>query len=241
MMLSIVIPVYNEKENIINQLNLIKNSINYNLEVLIVYDFDEDNTIPVVNDNIAEFHSLNIVLIKNDMGPGITNAIKKGLYSAQGEYILVLMADLCDDLVIVDEMLEKMNQGFDIVCGSRFMKGGGYEGEGLLKKYFSKIACLSLYFISGIPTHDATNNFKIYRKSMLKNIKITSNASADIALEITVKAFKNGYKVTEIPYTWIDRTSGKTNFKLFKWIPNYLKWYLYCIFKPGKRKSSLKK
>jgi len=230
-MLSIVIPVFNEDKNILELLNQIKEKINYNKEVLIIYDFDEDSTIPVVKDNLFKFKNLNITFVKNDIARGVVNALKKGFNSVKGEYTLVLMADLSDDLANTNEMIKKMDEGFDIVCGSRYLKGGRQLGGGIIKKNMSRIADLTLHFFTRIPTHDATNNFKMYRSSVLKDIKIESTGGFEIAMEITVKAFKKGYKITEIPTTWYERTAGRSNFKIWKWLPHYLKWYFYCLFK----------
>ena len=230
-MLSLVIPVFNEEKNIINLLFQIQNQINISVELLIIYDFDSDNTVPVVKENIQRFQSLNIRIIKNDISPGVVNAIKKGIYEANGEYILVIMADLSDDLKTVNIMLEKMKEGFDLVCGSRYMKGGRQIGGGHFKKTLSKIAGMSLNFFTKISTHDATNNFKMYRSSIFRIINIESSNGFEVALEITVKAFKKGFKITEVPTTWNDRAEGQSKFKLWKWLPSYLKWYFYCLFK----------
>lgn len=237
-MLSIIVPVFNEEENIIPLLVQIQEYIKTSLEVLIIYDFDDDNTLPIIKDNYDRFSNLNIKIIKNDIRPGVINAIKKGIRCASGEYILVLMADLSDDLGTVNQMLDKIEKGYDLVCGSRYIKGGSQIGGGLIKKTLSRIADVSLNFLTHIPTHDATNNFKMYRSSIFKKINIESNKGFEVALEITVKAFKNGYKITEVPTVWKDRTAGKSNFKLLKWLPNYLKWYFYCIFK-RKSKTAL--
>jgi hypothetical protein len=136
-------------------------------------------------------------------------------------------------------MEKKIKEGFDIICASRYMKGGRHIGGNLLKKNLSRIAGNSLYLLSRIPTHDATNNFKIYRKSMLDKINIESKTGAEIAIEITVKAYKKGFKITEIPYTWQERKKGETKFRFWKWIPHYLKWYFYCLFKPGIKNTNL--
>lgn len=229
-MISIVIPVYNEADNILEQLERIKKNISFIEEVLIIYDFDEDSTLPVIKDNYSTFKSLNISMVKNDINPGVVNALKKGFSIARGKYILVLMADLSDDLSIVDKMIKKMSEGYDIVCGSRYMRGGKQMGGGILKKTLSSIAGRSLHLLAGISTNDVTNNFKIYRKTMLDQIIIESTGGFEIAMEITVKAFRKDFRITEIPSTWIDRTSGKSNFKIWKWVPHYLKWYFYCIF-----------
>jgi dolichol-phosphate mannosyltransferase len=230
-MLSIVVPVFNEEKNIISLLNQIKEHINIELEVLIIYDFDNDNTIPVIKENFDSFKRLNIKIIKNNIQPGVVNAVKKGINCASGKFILVLMADLSDDLSILNSMLKEMEKGYDIICGSRYMKGGKQIGGGRFKRFLSRLADLSLNFFTKIPTHDATNNFKLYRSSIFRDINIESNNGFEVALEITVKAYKKGYKITEVPTIWKDRTAGKSNFKLWKWLPSYLKWYFYCIFK----------
>ncbi len=230
-MLSIIVPVYNEAENILNLLKQIKENIKNIGEVLIIYDFDEDNTIPIIKKNYSIFNDLNILIIKNDFGPGVVNALKKGFKSAKEKYILILMADLSDDLSIVNNMVEKMDEGFDIVCGSRYMKGGKHIGGGIFKKTLSKIAGKSLRILGRIPTHDVTNSFKLYRRSILDRITIKSSGGFEIGMEITVKSFKLVYKITEIPSVWRDREKGKSNFKIWKWMPHYLKWYFYCIFK----------
>lgn len=242
-MLSVVVPVYNEDKNIIKLFEEIKNHLtnlpgnSSHIETLIVYDFEGDTTIPVVTQNMDKFSNLNIKLVKNDYGPGVVNAIKKGFNTAKGDYILVLMADLSDDLSIVGKMVEKMDNGYDIVCGSRYIKGGKQIGGAKFKKFLSGLAGRSLRILSKIPTNDVTNNFKIYRKSVIDAINIESNGGFEIAMEITVKAFKKGYKITEIASTWTDREYGKSNFKMLKWLPHYLRWYFYCIFNKGPLKK----
>jgi dolichol-phosphate mannosyltransferase len=230
-MISIVIPVYNEAENILRQLEEIKKKVNSVTEVLIIYDFDEDSTLPVIKDNYDSFRDLNVLMIKNDIAPGVVNALKKGFSCVKGDYVLVLMADLSDDLTVVGGMVKKMEEGYDIVCGSRYMKGGKQIGGGIFKKTLSSLAGKSLHILTRIPTNDVTNNFKLYRRSVLENIRIESIGGFEIAMEITVKAFKKGYKITEISSIWTDRSSGHSNFKIWKWIPHYLRWYYYCIFK----------
>jgi len=79
------------------------------------------------------------------------------------------------------------------------------------------------------PTHDVTNNFKLYDKAFLDSITIESTGGFEIAMEITVKAFRQRRKIVELPSTWQDRTAGEANFKLWKWLPSYLRWYFYAL------------
>jgi dolichol-phosphate mannosyltransferase len=158
-----------------------------------------------------------------------SNAIKTGFEAASDGAILVVMADSSDDLAVVNAMFERISQGYDIVCGSRYMKGGKQIGGPKLKGFLSRMAGISLHWFTGIPVHDISNSFKMYRKSVLNRIQIESTGGFEIGMEIVVKAYLEGGKITEIPSIWRDRTTGTSRFKLGKWLPKYIKWYLYAI------------
>lgn len=227
-MLDIVVPVYNEAEGILKLFDEIQSEIKTEKQVLIVYDFESDTTVPVVKEHISDY-PFEIKLVLNTLGRGALNAIKMGLSTATNEMILVMMADSSDRLDVVDSMCNLMEQGYDLVCGSRYMKGGSQTGGPLLKGLFSRMAGLSLHFLTRIPTHDVTNSFKLYRKTMLDQFEIESTGGFEIGLEICVKAYINGYRITEVPSAWFEREDGKSNFHMWKWLPHYLHWYFYCI------------
>lgn len=230
-MLSVVCPVYNEAENIERLMDKLGAKASVPMEVLIVYDHEQDNTIPVVR-NISFRYPFEIRLLKNKFGAGVLNAIKTGFMESQGEAIVVVMADLSDDLSVVDEMYRLITvEDFDIVCGSRYMPGGEQVGGPLLKKFFSKAIGISLHYLTGLPTHDATNSFKMYERQFLKGFKIESKGGFEIGMELLVKAFVNGGKIAELPVTWSDRMAGKSRFCMWKWAPNYLWWYFYAFKK----------
>ena len=224
--LGIVIPVYNEAENIGETLIAIKRKIKTPYSIYIVYDFDEDNTLPVARGFLERGEDL--VFVRNPER-GVVNAIKTGLRRTEEDYLLVTMADLSDDYGVVDSMCNLMSDGYDIVCGSRYMKGGKQIGGPLVKKTLSRIADVSLKYLVGLPTHDATNSFKLYRKSMFDAIEIEGDGGFEIGMEILVKAHFAGFKITEVPCVWRDRQKGKSRFKIIKWMPKYLKWYIYAI------------
>lgn len=227
--INIVIPVYNEGENISRTLSEISTKIRTSTQIYAVYDMDEDTTIPAIKDYLSKNHQVNISLVKNKYGRGALNAIKTGFERVRDGIVLVVMADLSDDLSNVDEMLNKINQGYDLVCGSRYMKGGRQIGGPWLKKTLSRIAGVSLYYLAGLPTHDVTNSFKMYTKQLLNRISIESNGGFELGMEIVIKAFIRGYKITEVPCIWSDRSAGKSRFKLWQWLPNYLHWYWLAI------------
>jgi len=227
-MLDIVVPVYNEDKNILKLFDEIEREIKTPKHILIVYDFDEDSTIPVVRQHINDY-SFEIALVLNTFGRGVINAIKYGLKEAKEELVLVMMADSSDKLDVVDSMCQMMSQGYDLVCGSRYMKGGKQNGGPFLKSFFSRMAGLSLHFLTRVPTHDCTNSFKLYRKTMLNEFSFESTGGFEIGLEIVVKAYVNGYRIGEVPSEWFDREEGESNFHMWKWMPRYLHWYFYCI------------
>lgn len=225
--IDIVIPVYNEGENIKNTIAEIEGKVKTPWRIWVVYDFDEDTTVPPVKALIEQ--GKNVKLLKNKYGRGALNAIKTGLETVDMDAVLVAMGDLSDDMVAVDKMMELMRKGYDLVCGSRYMKGGRQIGGPPLKSFMSKMAGISLHIITGIPTHDISNSFKLYSRKMLEKITIESTGGFEIGMEIVVKAFTMGYKIGEVPSTWKDRSAGESRFKLWQWLPKYLHWYWYAI------------
>ncbi|MBN3039159.1 MAG: glycosyltransferase [Candidatus Omnitrophica bacterium] len=235
-MLNIVIPVYNEPENIKDTFTELAEKVKTPHSTFIIYDLDEDKTLPVVRDFMKSDQNIN--LVKNKYGRGVLGAIKTGFENIDEGVILVAMADLSDDFSKVDEMFKKIDQGYGLVCGSRYMKEGRQIGGPILKKTLSRLAGISLYYLAGLPTHDPTNNFKMYTKKLLDDITIESKGGFEIAIEIVVKAHCKGYKITEVPIISQDRKVGKSRFKLFKWLPKYLYWYFVALknrFKIKKR------
>lgn len=223
-----IVPVYNEGSNIANALAELYTTVNHPKRVLIVYDFDEDDTIPVVRELAPRYAG--VELVRNNLGGGVINAIRTGVKAAHSDIVIVSMADLSDDLSVVDDMVRLIRDGgFDIVCASRFMRGGRQVGGPALKRWLARVAGVSLYWLRALPTHDATNAFRAYRLSVLQTIPIESSGGFEYSLEITAKAHVAGHRVTEVPAIWCDRTAGRARFRLIKWLPHYLKWYVYAL------------
>ena len=226
--LTIVIPVYNEGANFPALWSEMTQHLKFPFTALVAYDFDADDTLPVAQQIIAQGDT-RLKLVRNTYGRGVVGAIRTGFDAAAPGPVLVVMADLSDDLGQVGRMLELYRQGNHIVVGSRYMKGGKLIGGPWFKQMLSRLSGLSLCWLRGIPTHDATNAFKIYDRAMLGSIQIESKGGFELSLEITVKAFLRGYVITETPSTWRDRTAGTSRFRLWKWLPHYLKWYFMAF------------
>lgn len=221
--LAIVLPVYNEGETVEPVLRGLSAGVSTPHELVVVYDFDEDTTVPVVTRLAAEITGLRG--LRNELGRGVLNAMKAGIAGTDAPYVLISMADGSDEPGVVDPMVGLARSGADVVSASRYMRGGGQIGGPRLKRLMSRAAGLTLHWFAGVPTHDPTNNFKLYSRRFLDSVTIESTAGFELALELTVKATLMGRPVAEVPTTWRDRTAGESNFKLRKWLPHYLHWY----------------
>jgi glycosyltransferase involved in cell wall biosynthesis len=232
--LAIVLPVYNEGEAVEPVLRALASSVTTPHELVVVYDFDGDTTVPVVQRLQRDIPQLRG--LRNDLGRGVLNAMKAGIAGTGAPYVLISMADGSDDPRAVDRMVELAREGADVVAASRYMKGGRQIGGPPLKRLMSRVAGLTLHWFARVPTHDPTNNFKLYSRRFLEATTIESTAGFELALELTVKATLERRKVAEIPTTWRDRTAGASNFKLRKWLPHYLHWYLTALTRrrPGR-------
>lgn len=228
MRLAIIIPAHNEQDNIVDIINKIESFLDIAHELIVVNDHSTDDTAKLVQ-SLSRRYS-NIRLVENLNDRGFANALRTGFANNNAEVVVPLMADLCDDLHTIGEMFSKINEGYDIVCGARYIKGGARLGGSQIKGFFSSFAGKSLHYLLGIPTHDIANAFKMYRKNVIDSIDIQSRGF-EISMEIPLKAYYLGFKITEVPTVWRERTKGKSSFRMFRLFPNYLKLYLWAIFK----------
>jgi dolichol-phosphate mannosyltransferase len=226
---SVVMPVYNEGANIAAACRQLREQLPPGYELLVCYDFDEDNTLPALAALPARDKPPLIRPVRNRLGPGVRYAIEAGFQAAAAPVVIVSMADLSDDYSRIEEMISRAEAGADVVCASRYMKGGRQIGGPFLKTLLSRLAGLTLHWFTGLPTHDPTNSFKAYRRDFLRRTTIESAAGFCLGLELTVKAHFTGGRVEEVPACWTDRAAGSSRFRLRAWLPHYLKWYLWAV------------
>lgn len=224
----IVIPVYNEKENFQTTFGLIRDRVRSDWRVLLVYDFPEDTTLLIAEPISREDSRLH--LIRNPHR-GALNAIKAGFAAAEADAVLLLMVDDPQSIIErIDALVEKFYaEQATIGVASRYMRGGSHTGGPWLKGFLSRMAGLSLHYVIGLPTHDATYATRLYRKSFLRSVTIEAEKGFEMTLELTLKAYFTGGKIIEIPVDWHERILGESRFPLMKWLPAYLKWYLWGI------------
>jgi dolichol-phosphate mannosyltransferase len=226
-MISLVVPVFNEADNIQAFLRDVDEKVLESHETLLVYDFPEDTTLPAVA--AMQPPSSSVRLVHNTIGRGVLNALKAGLAASKGDVVVVMMADCSDEAGDVAGMAALIRGGADVVAGSRYVQGGKQVGGPWLKRTLSRLAGMSLHYLAGLPIHDATNNFRAYSRRVVEQFTIESGAGFSVAMELTLKAHWNGWRVTEVPTTWRDRTAGASRFRLWAWLPHYLRWYFQAM------------
>ena len=199
---SIILPVYNEDGNIAACLRGLGRAMaGLDHEILVCYDFDEDKTLPAIA--AMEDRPTTVKTVRNTLGRGVAFAIRAGFQAARGDVVVTTMADLSDPPEVIPLMARKIREeGADVVSGSRYMKGGSQSGGPPFKVLLSRAAGLSLRWIAGLGTHDATTNFRAYSRRFVDQVTVESRHGFELALELTVKAHARDFKVDEVPSTW---------------------------------------
>jgi SAM-dependent methyltransferase len=231
-LVSVVIPVYNEGENIqICVRRLTEALADTPHELLLCYDFDEDTTLPALA--AMPDKPATVGLVRNSLGKGVANALIAGFAAARGDVVVTSMADLSDPPSVIPLMAAKIREeGAHVVSGSRYMRGGTQRGGPRLKTLMSRTAGLSLHYVGRIRTHDATTNFRAYSRRFLDDVPVESERGFEVGLELTTKAHLLGYRIDEVPSSWDDRTAGDSKFDLVGWLPGYLHWYGLAMRRP---------
>ena len=223
----LVIPVYKEKK-ILNLLDYVFSNTKKINNIFICYDEVEDETIKIIKKS-KYIQKKNIKLIKNKfLGP--CEAVKAGISASTSEAVIVYPADDFENAELLDQMYTHYLKGYDIVCPSRFMKGGAIKNCPLIKYLIVKGVSLCLLYLSSLNIKDPTNGFRFFSRKIIEKIPIESKQGFAYSLELLVKAKKNNYKILEIPSKWLERNDRKSNFKIFKWSRQYLKWFFLAIF-----------
>ena len=224
---SIVIPVYNEGLEIVACLDRIFEATQIEAEALVVFDSEDDETLPYLREYQEREPRLRPML--NTFGRGPAHAIHYGIVHASSPVAVVTMADGSDDPMQIDQLTRLVERGVVIAAASRYARTGQQVGGPAFKALLSKFAGISLYHLARVGTRDATNSFKAYSTDFVRAVGIESDKGFEIGIELVAKARRHRLPVAEIPTIWLDRAFGISNFKLWAWIPRYVKWYAYAF------------
>lgn len=224
--LTVVVPVYNEGANLARWWDAARAHLPRGAQVLVVYDFEEDDTLPVARALQAEGAPLRTL---RNRARGVLGAIVTGLHDAPSGPVLVSMADLSDDFGTLPAMLEAYRGGAAVVVASRYMRHGRQLGGPWLKGQLARWGGRSLRWLAGFPVHDATNSYRLYDADLVRSLTIESTGGFEVGFEITLKAWMLGARVTEVPTTWRDRARGQSRFDLKRWLPRYARLWRQAL------------
>ena len=229
--LSVIIPVLNESINLKMLLPILKGIVNSTYEILIVYDISNDDSIPTVKVMQKKYPRLK--LVHNELGRGVINAIKSGVNNAVGNYVLIIAADDFGAIFAINDMVSLMDDGCDLVNGTRYAYGGKNITDSLISKFLSTIANKMFHTLSGSVLTDPTLGVKMFRRLRFNQINLKSKPVGwAVSFEFAMKTQLAGWKLGEVPLISLNRIyGGKSSFKLGPWIVEYTKWFLWGLIK----------
>ena len=233
--LDIVIPVYNEGENIVAVLESLKRGVRTPFRVLICYDREEDNTLTVLGKYAVEGFQLG--LVKN-RGKGALGAVLTGFADSTAPAVLVYPADDDYNAPRIDPMMAKFCEGCEIVVASRFVPGGCMKDCPWLKATLVRSSAFVLHHVARLPVRDPSNGLRIFSRRVLDSIVIESKVGFAYSIELLVKCHRLGWPIGEVPATWFERRAGKSRFQVLKWVPQYLVWFRYAFATTWLRKGA---
>jgi dolichol-phosphate mannosyltransferase len=236
--LSIILPTYNESQNIVNMLDAIKNVLPYDLyaEIIIVDDNSPDGTGKIVEEHIKKNkeQKISFKVIHRINKRGLSSAILDGIKTSTGKIIVVMDSDFSHPPEKILDMLHEIQKNnYDVVVGSRYVTGGNSIGWPLSRKIISLIGTLIAEHGLGIKIKDSMSGFFSFKKELIDDIQFDA-IGYKLLLEILVKT--NSSMVKEIPYTCINRKQGATKFNKSV-ILDYVK-LVKSLYKYKKEKKS---
>ncbi|MDA9808758.1 glycosyltransferase family 2 protein [Flavobacteriales bacterium] len=243
MILSIVIPAYNEegsiKKTVWEIYNVLENQ-KIPHEIIVINDKSNDGTV-----ELLEVLSKEIKTLKYYTNPGPNGfgfAIRYGLDKFSGDCVAIMMADLSDspsDLVLFYKKMVKDN--LDCVFGSRFIKGGKTVDYPPLKKLINRIANFIIRILIGISYNDTTNAFKLYKRETIEGIKPIISPHFNLTIELPLKAIIRGFSYGVVPNSWKNRQHGVSKLKIREMGSRYFFILMYCFFEKYFSKGDFKK
>lgn len=224
--LDVVIPVYNEGENIIAVLAMLEQHVRTRFRVLICYDRDDDDTIIALRSYVPRRFEL--LTVKN-RGTGAHSAVVTGFAASRAPAVLVFPADDTYNPSRIDAMVQRFRDGYDIVAASRFMPGGSMQRCPLVKAVILRSSAFVLHHVARVPAHDPSNGLRLFSRRVLDSIAIESTVGFTYSIELLVKAHRLGWPICEVPAEWHERVAGKSRFNVLRWLPAYFVWFRYAF------------
>jgi len=237
MKLSVVIPAKDEEKSIehtIGQLVGVLQEEQIDFEIIVVNDNSRDATARIVERMSAE--DARIVAVNRTPPAGFGRAVRDGLSNITGDAAAIFMADLSDSPKDLVQYYRKLQEGYDCVFGSRFMRGSSVEGYPRLKLLVNRLGNLFIQVLFFTANNDITNAFKAYRKEVIEAVTPLTADYFNITVELPLKAITRGFSYTTVPISWHGRKHGISKHKM----KELLKAYLFSVFRLFWERISMK-
>ena len=230
MKLSVVIPAHNEAGSLRLTVKALYASLLHHRiphEILVVNDNSKDGTELILKSLVSEIPTLTHF---TNHGPnGFGYAVRYGLERFSGDCVAIMMADMSDSPEDLIRFYHKLQEGYDCVFGSRFMKGGNTYDYPKLKLVINRIANFIVSTSIGVRYNDTTNAFKLYKRKTIEGLKPFLAPHFNLTLELPLKAIIRGYSYTVLPNSWTNRKSGESKLKIREMGSRYFFILLYCL------------
>ncbi|MBU0598163.1 polyprenol monophosphomannose synthase [Patescibacteria group bacterium] len=211
----VILPTYNEEENIAGIVREIFLVGIDDLRIIIVDDNSPDGTGKIADNLAAKYSQLQVIHRekKEGLGRAYKAGFKQALTDKEAGFIFEMDADFSHQPKYLKDFLKAIKSA-DIVLGSRYMPGGGVENWNLTRRFISWLANFTIRILLGVPIRDLTGGYKCFNRRVLENMDFTGAESRgyNFQIEITYKAYKKGYKITEIPIIFVERRAGLSKF-----------------------------
>ncbi len=240
--LSVVIPAHNEEGHLEETVRafhgeLEKEHINH--EILVVNDNSKDSTEDILK-RLSEENS-QIRYVNNSPPNGFGFAVRKGLENFSGDAVAIVMADKSDQPADLVKFFRKLEEGYDCVFGSRFIKGGKTIDYPRFKYVLNRFTNTIIRILFGIRYNDVTNAFKLYSRETIEGIQPLLSPHFNLTVEMPLKAIVRGYSYAIVPNHWTNRKKGESKLKIKEMGSRYFFIILYCLLEKWLSRGDYKK
>jgi dolichol-phosphate mannosyltransferase len=231
-LISIILPTYNEAENIIPLIKEIDKTVKDKKEIIVVDDNSPDGTSNVVKEYAKKHKHVKLETRYHDRG--LTNSIQHGIHVSKGDIIVWMDCDFSHPPSVIPSLLKKIEEGYDVAVASRFVAGGKAKSEGprdsLIGIILSNILNFFMQFLLGNKFYDYTSGFVAVKRVVFQNITLRGDYG-EYFIDFIVRVFRQKFRVVEIPFISQSRRAGesKTGGNLLDYIARGRKYIIVVI------------
>lgn len=218
-LVSVVLGTYNERENLSKLIPAIENVFQrrgINGEIVVVDDNSPDGTSDLVRQLSKKYDNIRLLWRPAKMGHG--SAQSDGYRFARGDVVVGMDTDFSHSPYDIPRFVQKIREGYDLVVASRYIRGGHYEVHSLQtlrKSIASRLGNALIRLLSRVPVHDFTTSLRAIRREVVNSVDTQSKGNS-FFMEFIVKAYRKGYRTTEVPIVFRDRVIGESKLSLGK-------------------------